>query len=426
MPEPKYRIAIVGLVGAGKTTLLHQLVRHEFRETKPTMGFDVEHFTYRGIEIQVFDAGGHDVFIHTFWRQIIPNSHAVIFVIDAADQKLLPKARDTLLFVVGWMRRAPLLILANKQDLPEALSIDDLIPVLNLTEVYDMLDIVGLRIFPISAKTGEGIDEAFDWLARKLTGVQEIPNLHIYRLYVYKSDSSIAITHTDEYLSVTGKQNQAKGDKPLAAVNFMENAEIDDPLMISGLYSALEQFTSQIGGDRIKSFVFSSEKTHQSYKLVKISDDDLSCLIICNEEDNDFLIQYIAEEAIKLTRTRMKELQKEDQWGGVPVVDSNWLFQRLKKLIDELTPKPLERKIPTRPSEIVSHASTKDSIKDTTKRRRRTVRDLIEEKNKKIAKIMAEKEKDSEEFSFFNSLSVLERIKAIESRSAQKKDKFKT
>ncbi|MHA2231539.1 MAG: ADP-ribosylation factor-like protein, partial [Candidatus Hodarchaeales archaeon] len=53
------RIAFVGLHAAGKTSTLRRLVHGEFTPPRgPTMGFNVDSFSYRGISVQAFDLGG--------------------------------------------------------------------------------------------------------------------------------------------------------------------------------------------------------------------------------------------------------------------------------------------------------------------------------------------------------------------------------
>lgn len=56
----------------------------------------------------------------------------------------------------------PLLVLANKQDLPDCMGVRDIKPVFQQSGLH-----IGRRdclVIPVSALTGEGIDEGIKWL----------------------------------------------------------------------------------------------------------------------------------------------------------------------------------------------------------------------------------------------------------------------
>lgn len=59
----------------------------------------------------------------------------------------------------------PLLLLANKQDLPNAVSEKDISEMLGLAKIKDR----DWAIFRCSAKTGIGLNESLDWVVEKLT-----------------------------------------------------------------------------------------------------------------------------------------------------------------------------------------------------------------------------------------------------------------
>ncbi|VDO10499.1 unnamed protein product [Rodentolepis nana] len=93
----------------------------------------------------------------------------LIFVVDSNDRERLGDAREELWAVLeaDELKSAILLVLANKQDLPNAMS---------ATEITEGL---GLHKFPPSRKwyvqatcavNGEGIFEGLDWLGREIKG----------------------------------------------------------------------------------------------------------------------------------------------------------------------------------------------------------------------------------------------------------------
>eukprot|EP00287_Rhodomonas_sp_CCMP768_P015449 CAMPEP_0196758684 /NCGR_PEP_ID=MMETSP1091-20130531/104315_1 /TAXON_ID=302021 /ORGANISM="Rhodomonas sp., Strain CCMP768" /LENGTH=251 /DNA_ID=CAMNT_0042107515 /DNA_START=48 /DNA_END=803 /DNA_ORIENTATION=- len=118
------RILVLGLDGAGKTTLLYRLKLDEAIHTIPTFGFNVEAVTRENFELIIWDIGGQDK-IRPLWRHYYLNTHAVIFVIDSADTARFPQAREILHEICSAedLGDAPVLVLANKQDLPAAATV---------------------------------------------------------------------------------------------------------------------------------------------------------------------------------------------------------------------------------------------------------------------------------------------------------------
>jgi len=61
------RILMLGLDAAGKTTILYKLKIQRDLTTIPTVGFNVESFTFRNIKFNMWDVGGQDK-IRPLWR----------------------------------------------------------------------------------------------------------------------------------------------------------------------------------------------------------------------------------------------------------------------------------------------------------------------------------------------------------------------
>merc|ERR1712050_614790 len=89
----------------------------------PTIGFNVETVEYKNISFQVWDIGGQDK-IRKLWRHYYQNTQGLIFVVDSNDRDRIEDARDELTKMLheDEMREAVLLVLANKQDLPNAMT----------------------------------------------------------------------------------------------------------------------------------------------------------------------------------------------------------------------------------------------------------------------------------------------------------------
>merc|ERR1711869_72395 len=117
------RILMVGLDAAGKTTILYKLKLGEVVTTIPTIGFNVETVEYKNISFTVWDIGGQDR-IRKLWRHYYQGTQGLIFVVDSNDRDRIEDAREELMKLLpeDAMRDAVILVLANKQDLPNAMT----------------------------------------------------------------------------------------------------------------------------------------------------------------------------------------------------------------------------------------------------------------------------------------------------------------
>jgi signal recognition particle receptor subunit beta len=100
------------------------------------------------------------------WRHYFTNTQGLIFVIDSNDRERVSEARDELqrMLAEDELRDAILLIFANKQDLPNAMT---------APEITDKLGLHSMRnrnwyIQASCANTGDGLYEGLDWLSNQL------------------------------------------------------------------------------------------------------------------------------------------------------------------------------------------------------------------------------------------------------------------
>lgn len=157
------RILLLGLDGAGKTTLLYKLKLGETITTIPTIGFNVETFSYKNIEFTAWDIGGQSK-LRPLWRFYFQGADAIIYVVDAADQSRLDEAAEELhrVFEDDALRDCKLLVFANKQDHPSCASVHQLRDRLRLELVTKNAS----KIVPTVAVTGEGVYEGLEWLSK--------------------------------------------------------------------------------------------------------------------------------------------------------------------------------------------------------------------------------------------------------------------
>ncbi|KAJ2454914.1 hypothetical protein EV183_001175 [Coemansia sp. RSA 2336] len=146
------RILMLGLDAAGKTTILYKLKLNQSVTTIPTVGFNVETVTYKNVKFNVWDVGGQDK-IRPLWRHYYTGTQALIFVVDSADRDRIDEARTELHRIVSdrEMKDCLLLVFANKQDLPSAMTPAEVTEKLGLHRMRDRQ----WYVHPSCANTGE-------------------------------------------------------------------------------------------------------------------------------------------------------------------------------------------------------------------------------------------------------------------------------
>ena len=166
LPLPKQaRILILGLDNAGKTTILRKLSDEDITTTTPTQGFNIKSILHNGFKLNVWDIGGQKT-IRPYWRNYYENTEALIYVVDAADRKRVDEAGYELNEILGEDKLAtvPLLVFANKSDLLQAQSADDIAESLSLFNIKDR----PWQIQACSAKDGTGLEEGLRWVVKQV------------------------------------------------------------------------------------------------------------------------------------------------------------------------------------------------------------------------------------------------------------------
>ncbi|XP_067854867.1 ADP-ribosylation factor 4 [Heptranchias perlo] len=164
--KKQVRILMVGLDAAGKTTILYKLKLGEIVTTIPTIGFNVETVEYKNICFTVWDVGGQDK-IRPLWRHYFQNTQGLIFVVDSNDRERIQEASEELrkMLQEDELRDAVLLVFANKQDLPNALTISEMTDKLGLSGYHNRIWYVQATC----ATQGTGLYEGLDWLSSELS-----------------------------------------------------------------------------------------------------------------------------------------------------------------------------------------------------------------------------------------------------------------
>eukprot|EP00121_Abeoforma_whisleri_P006432 Awhi_evm1s5852 len=155
-PSEPCNILMLGLDGAGKTTVLYKLKLNEVVNSLPTIGFNVEQVQHQNIRFTVWDIGGQDK-IRSLWHHYYSNAQGLVYVVDSNDEERIQESKNELhgaLSADEMSNDVPVLIFANKQDLPHALSGDQLRKAFGLDQIQNKWYIQNC-----SAVSGEGIHE---------------------------------------------------------------------------------------------------------------------------------------------------------------------------------------------------------------------------------------------------------------------------
>ncbi|MHA1869089.1 MAG: ADP-ribosylation factor-like protein [Candidatus Heimdallarchaeaceae archaeon] len=223
-------IVLLGLENAGKTTLLNTLKGEKFRETRTTIGINVDLINYNGYKFQAIDVGGQRVFRDTLWPQYTKLASGVIYIFDIFDKRKLSEAKKWFDEIQTWVtEKAVFLFLANKIDLKEEkqdfMSLDDIIKSFNL-ERFSLYPEQSFRIFEISAKTGKNVDIAIKWLFEKLSEqVRKQTNLSF--IFVHNSDFKLIYVNSEkvkilEKLLLKQVSQLRKNNKKISFLNVEE------------------------------------------------------------------------------------------------------------------------------------------------------------------------------------------------------------
>ncbi|KAI9361893.1 ADP-ribosylation factor family-domain-containing protein [Pilaira anomala] len=172
--KEEYYVLIIGLDNAGKTTLLER-IKSIFMgvagldpdKIAPTVGLNIGKVDIKSSRINFWDLGGQRD-LQSIWERYYTECHAIVFVVDSTDPIRLEECRDTFekMITNDAVEGVPVLMLANKQDVPGALRVEEVKEVFNKIAVK--LGARDSRVLPVSALEGNGVEDAIDWLVLRL------------------------------------------------------------------------------------------------------------------------------------------------------------------------------------------------------------------------------------------------------------------
>lgn len=167
-------VVMLGLDSAGKTTALYRLKFDQYLNTVPTIGFNCEKVKgtigkSKGVNFLVWDVGGQEK-LRPLWKSYTRCTDGIIFVLDSVDVERMEEAKMELIRTAKSPDNTgvPILVLANKQDLPGAKEPRELEKLLGLHELvsspHSSRDAHAWHVQPACAITGEGLHEGLESL----------------------------------------------------------------------------------------------------------------------------------------------------------------------------------------------------------------------------------------------------------------------
>lgn len=151
-----------------------------------TIGLNIGQIGCDGVTLSFWDLGGQQE-LQSLWDKYYEESHGLIYVVDSNDRGRMEESQQIFDTMIGneHLKGIPLLILANKQDLPECMGVREIKPVFQ--QAGDHIGRRDCLIMPVSALTGyiffrwtfaaqvnliqlflfphrEGVDEGIKWL----------------------------------------------------------------------------------------------------------------------------------------------------------------------------------------------------------------------------------------------------------------------
>ncbi len=169
--QKMWTVVLFGASGSGKSTITFYL-SHGYpppATLKPTIAFGMAHVIIDTTILSLIDIGGQKKFLDfQFHENFLKTSDGLVLVLDAT--------KDQYTYDEEWLLEAdqnaapnvPLLVLANKQDLPHALSAKFFEKNLlsHIKRPYAVFETVAYD--PAGIRSGENIDNAFRWLIQKM------------------------------------------------------------------------------------------------------------------------------------------------------------------------------------------------------------------------------------------------------------------
>ncbi|XP_056264820.1 ADP-ribosylation factor-like 10 isoform X1 [Pseudoliparis swirei] len=148
----KRKVLVLGLDGAGKSSMLQGLTPGESaakrRRCRPTRGFNFMSLNAPACQLDFLEIGGGED-LRRYWSDYLRKTHVLVYVVDSSDRSRLPLAKAELHRLLRVQPQLPVVVLGNKQDKPDAVSVSELHEALSLDSVTE-----DRKLFLLAAQLG--------------------------------------------------------------------------------------------------------------------------------------------------------------------------------------------------------------------------------------------------------------------------------
>ncbi len=159
------KICMVGMFATGKTSLVQQFVYSKFSEKyHSTVGvkIDRKEVDVAGTQVNLllWDLAGQDKF-QSVQASYLNGSSGIFFVVDGTRRETLTELAGLQALVAETLGAVPAVIAINKADLDDQWQ-------LGQGDIQALAAGERRRVLKTSAKTGDGVNDAFLWLAGEM------------------------------------------------------------------------------------------------------------------------------------------------------------------------------------------------------------------------------------------------------------------
>ena len=169
------KLVVLGSSGAGKTTLIRYLEKGKPVEenVRTTLGIDyrTNPIKMNNWEFSLIDIGGQTIYQNTFWSLGISQADAIVYLFDGTIAIGSSKFNENLgqfKYMLDIIETSiPLLVLINKQDLPNCVAAEDFVEASEINKLINR----SMTFLQTSAKYGDGVETAIQWLIEKLNAI---------------------------------------------------------------------------------------------------------------------------------------------------------------------------------------------------------------------------------------------------------------
>jgi small GTP-binding protein len=158
------KVCMLGAFGVGKTTLVRRYVESIFSDAYlTTVGVKIDKKTVTvgtgPVTLLLWDIAGEDS-TALIRMSYVRGAAGYLLVADGTRAETLDVASSIQARITAEIGRVPFMLLLNKADLQESWDI--------AREPVESLQSAGWAVLRTSAKTGEGVEEAFQELAKRM------------------------------------------------------------------------------------------------------------------------------------------------------------------------------------------------------------------------------------------------------------------